>query len=139
GLRNGIRRVADARIAARDDRPWPALRCPDLSVDPREEPGGGRVLGHHPRRRRGARAPRLAIAPDVPAPPAMYGTRLSTATKLTKQGKTGKEIWSRFVFRVFRAFVSLVASSEVGRATTVSSTRRSGSRPCTGPLRSRNR
>src|SRR5207247_5224782 len=87
GLRNGIRRVADARIAARDDRPWPALRCPDLSVDPREEPGGGRVLGHHPRRRRGARAPRLAIAPDVPAPPAMYGTWFPAAPRNSRNSE----------------------------------------------------
>ena len=43
--RDGIRRVPDARVPARDDRPWPALRCPDLPVDSSEEPRRGRVPG----------------------------------------------------------------------------------------------
>src|SRR6185436_7833715 len=66
--RNGILRIPDARVAARDGRPWSALRCADLPVDSSEEPRRGRVLGHPARSRRGAGHSRAAITSDTRTP-----------------------------------------------------------------------
>ena len=43
--RDGVRRLADAGVAARDDRTRPPVRGADLPVDSREEPRRGRCSG----------------------------------------------------------------------------------------------
>ena len=55
GVRHGIRRLADARDAARNDRSRSSLRHPDVSLDSGESPCGGRLLGDRVRCGRRAR------------------------------------------------------------------------------------